>query len=80
MKKLVVNYLDFFSSQATLAQIYTQMEVHGVTDQCTQTNVRLLNSIMDEKLREEEESGVVGDEKVKEWVRTTRQIMMDTSE
>ena len=94
---LCVKYSLFHSllPQARLTQFHSQLNSHNLTDQSSEDNVRLLNSLLEEAMCEEEEKAKGGakkggareDEKPKRgareeyisWIKNTRQIMMDIS-
>jgi len=81
--------------QSRLAQFHSQLISHNLTDQSSEDNVRLLNSLLEEAMCEEEEKAKGGakegrareEEKAKggvreediSWIKNTRQIMMDIS-
>ena len=93
---LCMKYSLFHSllPQARLTQFHSQLNSHNLTDQSSEDNVRLLNSLLEEALCEEEKAkggakkgGSREDEKPKRgareeyisWIKNTRQIMMDIS-
>lgn len=68
-----------------MVQLCSELEAHGVTEKSTDVSVRKLNALVDERMREEEGGGEgegkeeMGSDSL-EWIKNTRQIMMDISE
>ena len=71
-----------------MIQFHSQLNTHNLTDQSSESNVRLLNTMLEEATCEEEEEkgqrrekggGRQKEEELISWIKNTRQIMMDIS-
>ncbi len=70
-------------SQESLSRLYADLEAHGLTDQSSEENIRALNTLLDERIREgggdqkEEEERTDWRIEGVEWKKNVRQVMLD---
>lgn len=62
------------SQQACLTRLHSQLTSHNISDQSSESDVRALNTILDELTNEEEEERK---EEELTWIKNMRQIMVD---
>lgn len=67
---------SFCSQQASLARLHSQLTSHNITDQSSESDVRVLNTMMDELTNEKEEEKTEEEELIF-WIKSMRQIMVD---
>ena len=78
-----------------MQEIYTKLVSHKITDLSSEENIRRLNTLLDEQLTAQGDMGEEGKGRGRErkdgegkegqgcdleWIRTTRQIMLDIGE
>ena len=60
-----------------MARLHSQLTSHNITDQSSESDVRVLNTMMDELTNEEKEVEKKEEEELIFWIKSLRQIMVD---